>query len=67
MVIGTKMAFGHRAMYSRGASEGPGAGSASTMPTDDAILIPLCGLRKAMVIPVKTGIYPFFKMPRYGT
>ena len=30
---------------------GPGAGSASTMPTDDAIFIPLCGLHKAMVIP----------------
>ncbi len=38
-------------MSSRSASEGPGAGSASTMPNDDAILIPLCGLRWAIVIP----------------
>ena len=41
----------HRAMSSRGPSEGPGAGAASTMPTDDAIFIPLCGLHKAKVIP----------------
>ena len=26
------------------------------MPRDDAIFIPLCGLRKAMVIPAKAGI-----------
>ena len=32
------------------APEGPGAGSASTMPGDDATFIPLCGLRKAMVV-----------------
>ena len=31
--------------------EGPGAGSTSTMPRDDAILIPLCSISKATVIP----------------
>ena len=30
--------------------EGPGAGSASTLPREDAIFIPLCGLRQAIVI-----------------
>ena len=39
---------------------GPGAGSASTMPRDDAIFIPLCGLHKAMVIPVNAGIQPLY-------
>ena len=33
-----------------------GAGSASTMPRDDAIFIPLCGPRKALVIPAKAGV-----------
>ena len=56
-VIGTKIAPGHRAMSSQGPSEGPGVGSALTMPTDDAIFIPLCGLRKAMVIPAEAGIH----------
>ena len=40
-VVPLKIAPGHRAMSSRGPSEGRGAGSASTMPTDDAIFIPL--------------------------
>ena len=40
-----KIAPGLPAMSSRGASEGPGAGSASTMRKDDATSIPSCGLR----------------------
>ena len=32
------------------------AGSASTMPADDAIFIPLCGLHNAMVIPALSRI-----------
>ena len=35
------MAPGHPAMSSRSASEGPGAGSASTIPRDDAIYHPV--------------------------
>ena len=30
-------------------------GPAPAMPTDDAIFIPLCGLREAIVIPTDTG------------
>ena len=46
-----KIAPAYPNMSSRSASEGPGAGSASTMPTDAAVFIPLCVLRKAIVIP----------------
>ena len=49
-----EIAPGHRAIVVPRPQRGnQGTGSASTMPTDDAIFIPFCGLRKAMVIPAQ--------------